>query len=90
MFVVMCKTYPEGLGFRTMKQAILFAKKYANDTPKCIVDIYQVTKSKVNVVGRIYGSPRNPNLLYVDDSSKLFGERPLKIETNGSISELWH
>lgn len=88
MYVVMCKTYPEGLGFRTKKQAVLFAKKYANDTPKCIVDIYQVTKSKMNVVGRLYGSPRNPNLLYVDDPFELFGERPMKIETNGSISEL--
>lgn len=89
MYVVMCQKYPEGLGFRTKKQAVLFAKKYANDTPKCKVDIYQITQSKMNVVGRLYGNPRNPNLLYVDDETKMFGERPMKIESDGTISELW-
>lgn len=89
MYVVMTKECPEGYGFRLLRQAVKYAKEYAQNHPKTESSVYQITVSKITLIGRVYGNPRNPNLFWVEANGEPLGEHPLRIETNGSISEIW-
>lgn len=89
MYVVMNKECPEGYGFRMKKQAIRYAKEYAQSHPKTESSVYQITEAKITLIGRVYGNPRNPNLFWVTANGEPLGERALKIESDGHISEIW-
>lgn len=89
MYVVMTQECPEGYGFRMKKQAIKYAKEYAQSHPKTESSVYQITEAKINLIGKVYGNPRNPNLFWVEANGEPLGERALRIEPDGNISEIW-
>lgn len=89
MYVVMTPECPEGYGFRMKKQAIKYAKEYAKTHPKTESSVYHITEAKITLIGRVYGNPRNPNLFWVESNRDHLGERALKIESDGNISEIW-
>ena len=89
MYVVMTEECPEGYGFRMKKQAIKYAREYAQNHPKTESSVYQITEAKITLIGRVYGNPRNPNLFWVESTGEPLGERALRIESDGNISELW-
>ena len=89
MYVVMTEECPEGYGFRMKKQALRYAKEYAQNHPKSESLVYQITEAKITLIGKVYGIPRNPNLFWVESNREPLGERALRIESDGNISELW-
>ena len=89
MYVVITAEYPEGYGFRMKKKAIKYAREYAQNHPKTETSVYQITEAKITLIGRVYGNPRNPNLFWVESNRDPLGERALRIESDGNISEIW-
>lgn len=89
MYVVMTPEKPDGYGFRLLRQAAKYAKEYAQNHPKTESSVYQITETKITLIGRVYGNPRNPNLFWVESHGEPLGERALRIESNGLISEIW-
>lgn len=89
MYVVITPDIPDGMGFRTKQQAIRYARNYATASPKIKAEIWHVTANKIDLVGNVYGNPRNPNLLWVKDFLAPFGESPLPINGDGTVKNLW-